>query len=121
MLGADFADRVVHDLRIYAEERRQFVPREVEQNSYRCQLLHHLRRDVQERAIGVVDDGALEADLVDFFGKLVNFRMGCMAEKERDVAVGAEVHDVADFWLQFTVLVEIIVADLYGLIPRNWS
>ena len=67
----------------------------------------------------MIDDGALQAGFVDFFGELVNLRMGRVAEKERDVSVGAEVHDVAYFWLQFAVFVEIVMADLHGFIPRD--
>jgi len=33
MLRADFADGVVYDLRVDAEERREFVPSEVKENS----------------------------------------------------------------------------------------
>ncbi len=44
--------------------------------------------------------------------------MGRMAEKQRDVSVGAEMDDVADFRFQLAVFVEIVVADLHRFVPR---
>ncbi len=81
MFDANLADGVVHDLRIDPEQRRQFIPGEVEENPDRCQLFHHFRRDVQKRAKGMIDHGALEPDLVHFLGEPVNLRVGRVAEK----------------------------------------
>ncbi len=67
----------------------------------------------------MIDDGAFQADLSDFFGELVNLRMGRMAEEQRDVSVGAEVDDVADLRFQFAVIVEIVVADLHRFVPTD--
>src|SRR6185436_7993505 len=44
---------------------------------------------------------------------------GRVAEKQRDVSVGAEMNDIAYLWFQLAVLVKIVVADIHRLVPGN--
>ena len=67
----------------------------------------------------MIDDGALQADFLNFLGEFVNLRMGRVAEKQRHVSVGAEMDDVADLRFQLAVFVKIVVADVHRLVPRN--
>src|SRR6185503_20620364 len=45
--------------------------------------------------------------------------MSRVAEKQRDVSVGAEVDDVAYLRFQLAVFVKIVVADVHRLVPGN--
>ena len=60
----------------------------------------------------MIDNRAFEPDLVDFFRELVNLRVGRVAEEKRDVSVGADADDLADFGFEFALRVSIVVTQL---------
>ncbi len=119
VLHAHSADRVVHPLRIDAEQRRELVKGEVQIDAGARRLLHLADREIDERAEGVIDHGAFEAELVDQFCQGPDLRVGRMAEEQRGVVIGDDADHLLVERLQPPALVQHVVSELERLLPRQ--
>src|SRR5581483_7613987 len=70
-----------------------------------------------ERTERMIDDGFLVADSLAFFRQRVNFRMGRVAEEERDIAIVKQVDNFLDGRLELSMIIQKIMADLERFVP----
>src|SRR5581483_8864696 len=95
-----------------AEERRKLVEGKVEPEAGAGRVFHFLDAQIDKGAERMIDDAALEADLLAVLGHRLEFRFGRMAEKDRRVVVVGHAEDLFDLRQKPSLVIEQIVAVL---------